>query len=97
VRQIDSGDVPARDQDELRGSDERRTNDAHPDLVAFGAEQVPAPPERVRDVGYDRLPLDEQVRVVIGNLVGDRDGHKRVHVGLRETAQWHAVPAGELA
>jgi hypothetical protein len=56
VRQIDGGDVPARDQDELRVPDERRTNDAHPDLVAFGAEGVPAPPERVRDVGDDRLP-----------------------------------------
>ena len=92
VRQVDGDDVPGDDQGHLRVPDERRVHDAYLDLVARGAEEVPAPAERVRNVSDYPLPLDEQVRVVVGYLVGDRDWHERVHVGGRKPPERHLAP-----
>jgi hypothetical protein len=96
VRQVDGDGVPGDDRRNLRVPDERRVHDAHTDLVARGAEDIPPPAERIRNVGDYSLSLDEQVRVVVGYLVGDRDWHERVHLGGCKPPETHLTPAKEL-
>jgi hypothetical protein len=76
VREVDGDHVPRHDQRDLRVPDEARPDDAVARLEARCAEQVPAPCERVRDQGNYHLFLGEQIRVVVGHLVGDRDRHE---------------------
>ena len=96
MHQVDGDDVPGDDQRNLGVPDERRVHDAYTDLVARGGEELPPPAERIRNVGDHSLSLDEQVRVVVGYLVGDRDWHERVHVGGRKPPETHPIPAKEL-
>ena len=92
VREIDGYDVSCHDQRDLRVPDERRINYARLDLVASRAEDIPPPAERVGQVPYYPLPLDEQVRVVVGHLVGDGDRHRREHVSPGEQPEAHTTP-----
>ena len=96
MHQVDGDDVPGDDQRNLGVPDERRVHDASTDLVARSAEDIPPPAERIRTVGDYSLSLDEQVRVVVGYLVGDRDWHERVYVGRRKPPETHPICAKEL-
>src|SRR5215211_3553011 len=77
VGKIDGDHVPGHDERDLRVPDEPSPDDAVAGLEICGAEEVPTPSERVGEEGDYHLPLEEQVRVVVGHLVGDRDGYKR--------------------
>ena len=90
--QIDGYHVSGHDESDLRVPDKPCPDDAVTGLEFGGAEEVPAPSERVGDEGDHHLPLDDQVRVIVGHLVGDRDGYERVSVCGRESPETHPPP-----
>jgi hypothetical protein len=98
MRQIDGDDVPHHDQGYLRVPDEARPDDAVAGVETRGAEDVPTPSQRVGDQGDYHLPLDEQIRVVVGHLVGDGDGYEGERVGGREPPEtYFAIPTENSA
>src|ERR671921_2168368 len=83
VCEIDGDHVPGHDERHLRVPDEPSPYDAVTGLEIGGAEEVPTPSQRIGDEGDYHLPLDEQVCVVVGHLVGDRDGYERESISGR--------------
>src|SRR5918993_1798881 len=84
VCEIDGDHVPGHDERDLRVPDEPSPYDAVTGLEIGGAEEGPTPSQRIRDDGDNPLPLDGQVLVVVGPLVGDRDGYERESIRGRE-------------
>src|SRR5918998_6918594 len=99
MRQVNGEDVTDHDQGDLRVPDEGRPHEARVYLVSRGADEVPAPPERIRVVADYLLSLDEQERVVVRDLISNGDGHERVNVdgGQRSQPEPPPPPAKELA
>src|SRR5215212_10260291 len=93
VCEIDGDHVPGHDERDLRVPDEPSPYDAVTGLEIGGAEEVPTPSKRVGDEGDYHLSLDEQVRVVVCHLVGERYGYERESVGGRETPETYFSPA----
>src|SRR5215218_4277077 len=97
VCEIDGDHMPGHDERDLRVPDEPSPYDAVTRLEIGGAEEVPTPSQRVGDEGDYHLPLDEQIRVVVSHLVGDRDGYERESVGGRETPETYISPTEDTA
>src|SRR5215210_8449206 len=102
MRQVHGDHVPDYDQGDLRVPDEGRPGKVSVNLIVCGTKEIPTPPKWIRDQSDDRLALDEQVCVVVGHLIGNGDGYKRVDVCRRESSDRYVVskrcvaPANEL-
>src|ERR1051325_10469280 len=77
VREHYGDDVSRHDEDHRAVPEDVRAHRAEVDLVAGGAEKIPAEAERVRSERDHELPRRHEKRKVVREMVGDGDGHER--------------------
>jgi hypothetical protein len=87
VREIHAGDMAEQDQPDLRMPDEARIGNRRRRQPALRAEEIPAEAEGVRDQAHDLRPLGGDQRVVMRDVVDQRDRNQRVREVQRQLAQ----------
>ena len=72
---IDRRDMSEQDRRHRCDPSKARADDGDVDAIIRRPEQIPAEAERIRRQRNDILPLDQQEREVMREMVADDDGH----------------------
>jgi hypothetical protein len=86
--QVDGVDMADDYGDHCDPPDGLDAHDADIDRPVGGAEEVPAQSEGIGGLGQDELAGQQQVRQVVGQVIGERNGHQ----GPPAAAQVEASP-----
>ena len=94
--EIDGRHMAGDDGRDCRVPGKARADDSDVDAIASGAEQIPAPAERIGEERDDVLPLHQQEHQVVRHVIADGDRDQRQGEAARDLERRRRPDATQL-